>query len=33
MNVYELTLAVSHPPQEKQVVEEEPPNSEASDLI
>jgi hypothetical protein len=32
--VYELTLAVSHPPTgEEQVVEEEPPNTEAFDLI
>jgi hypothetical protein len=34
MNVCELTLAVSHPPTgEEQVVEEEPPNTEAFDLI
>jgi hypothetical protein len=34
MNVCELTLAVSHPPTgEEHVVEEEPPNTEAFDLI
>jgi hypothetical protein len=34
MNMCELTLAVSHPPTgEDQVVEEEPPSSEAFDLI
>jgi hypothetical protein len=34
MNMCELTLAVSHPPTgEDQVVEEEPPNFEAFDLI
>jgi hypothetical protein len=34
MNVCELTLAVSHPPTgEEQVVEEEPPSTEALDLI
>jgi hypothetical protein len=29
----ELTLAVSHTPTGEQVVEEEPPNTEAFDLI
>jgi hypothetical protein len=34
MNMCELTLAVSHPPTgEEEVVEEEPPNIEAFDLI
>jgi hypothetical protein len=34
MNMCELTLAVSHPPTgEEHVVEEEPPNTEAFDLI
>jgi hypothetical protein len=34
MNMCELTLAVSYPPTgEDQVVEEEPPNSKAFDLI
>jgi hypothetical protein len=34
MNMCELTLAVSYPPTgEEQVVEEEPPNTEAFDLI
>jgi hypothetical protein len=33
MNMCELTLAVSHPTGEEQVVEEEPPNSETFNLI
>jgi hypothetical protein len=33
MNICELTLAVSPPTGEEQVVEEEPPNSEAFNLI
>jgi hypothetical protein len=34
MNVCELTLVVSHPPTgEEQVVEEEPPNTVAFDLV
>jgi hypothetical protein len=33
MNMCELTLVVSHPPGEEQVVKKEQPNTEAFDLI